>query len=206
MKLAGAAWVNQSGYRMAFHPESGSTQQARELYRRLDDEAFMKKNTGAVRKLDAVNLRAFYAMAFALYDARTAWKSETALTGTGGAECTHANEAYYSDYVQYGRKLGRANLFIYTLPTSPLAEAAIHFGLQGPLYYSASIGQPFKHMINQAQMLLNDGVPAVLSLWQEVAESAAVFFCPDTGGDADRMLREGVQTPEMLFNRIKEMA
>jgi len=31
--------------------------------------------------------------------------------------------------------MGRGNLFIYTLPSSPLAEAAIHFGFQGPMLY-----------------------------------------------------------------------
>ena len=34
-----------------------------------------------------------------------------------------------------GSTLGRGNLFIYTLPSSPLAEAAIHFGLTGKLLY-----------------------------------------------------------------------
>jgi len=46
----------------------------------------------------------------------------------------------FLDYVQAGRKLGRGSLFIYTLPSSPLAEAAIHFGLQGPVLYIGSIG------------------------------------------------------------------
>ncbi len=46
-----------------------------------------------------------------------------------------ANAAYFQDYLAGGRTLGRSRLFIYTLPTSPAAEAAIHFGLTGPLLY-----------------------------------------------------------------------
>ena len=47
---------------------------------------------------------------------------------------------YFRDYLEGGRTLSRGNLFIYTLPSSPLGEAAIHFGLLGPLLYAASEG------------------------------------------------------------------
>ncbi len=57
------------------------------------------------------------------------------LIGTSPEGALAGNRAYFADYVQNGRKWGRGNLFLYTLPTSPLAETAIHCGLQGPLYY-----------------------------------------------------------------------
>ena len=49
--------------------------------------------------------------------------------------CVEDNFKYYQDFVAAGEKLGRANLFVYTLPTTPAAESAIYFGLTGPLFY-----------------------------------------------------------------------
>ncbi len=43
--------------------------------------------------------------------------------------------AYYSDFLQFGGTAGRANLFVYTLPSSPLGEASVHFGLTGNLLF-----------------------------------------------------------------------
>jgi len=51
--------------------------------------------------------------------------------------CAAANRAYFSDYVQSGRVLGRGQLFVYTLPTSVAAECAIACRLKGPLVYVA---------------------------------------------------------------------
>lgn len=45
------------------------------------------------------------------------------------------NNLYFNDYVDSGSVLGRGNYFIYTLPTSPLAELSIYLGLKGPLMY-----------------------------------------------------------------------
>lgn len=59
----------------------------------------------------------------------------TGLIGSGDLGTLAANLAYYRDFCDHGKVLGRSNLFIYTLPTSPLAEAAIHFHLRGPLLF-----------------------------------------------------------------------
>ena len=45
---------------------------------------------------------------------------------------------YFRDFISFGEMAGRANLFVYTLPTSPLGEASVHFGLTGPLLFTDS--------------------------------------------------------------------
>jgi hypothetical protein len=79
------------------------------------------------------------AIALALYDAGIAYakdkKQNISILGTNTSGALDANLAYFNDYVANGSTLGRGNLFIYTLPSSPLAEAAIHFGLTGKLLY-----------------------------------------------------------------------
>ena len=82
---------------------------------------------------------AILAIALALYDAKITYvkdkKLDISILGTNTSGALDANLAYFNDYVAHGRTLGRGNLFIYTLPSSPLAEAAIHFGLTGKLLY-----------------------------------------------------------------------
>jgi hypothetical protein len=79
------------------------------------------------------------AIALALYGAKLAYakdkKQNIGILGTNSNGALDANLAYFQDYVDNGKILGRGNLLIYTLPSSPLAEAAIHFGLTGKLLY-----------------------------------------------------------------------
>jgi len=79
------------------------------------------------------------AIALALYDAGIAYakdkKQDISILGANNCGALDANLAYFNDYIANGRTLARGNLFIYTLPSSPLAEAAIHFGLTGKLLY-----------------------------------------------------------------------
>ena len=60
------------------------------------------------------------------------------LVGAGELGVHEANLAYYADYIANGRALARGNLFVYTLPTSPLAEAALAAELRGPLLWLGS--------------------------------------------------------------------
>ena len=50
-----------------------------------------------------------------------------------------ADISYFRDFISFGETAGRANLFVYTLPTSPLGEASVHFGLTGPLLFIDSL-------------------------------------------------------------------
>jgi hypothetical protein len=69
------------------------------------------------------------------YGAQRPCPDGSGLIGSGDVGTLAANLAYYRDFCDHGKVLGRSNLFVYTLPTSPLAEAAIHFRLRGPLLF-----------------------------------------------------------------------
>ena len=58
--------------------------------------------------------------------------------------------AYFNDFVQFGEMAGRANLFVYTLPSSPLGEASVHFGLTGTLLFVNS-GNPLENICRMIQ-------------------------------------------------------
>ncbi len=69
---------------------------------------------------------------------------------------------YFTDYLDCGRTLGRGNLFVYTLPTSPLAETAICYGLGGPLLYMATCGEGPVVALEQAAAIIDGGEAAAM--------------------------------------------
>jgi len=102
------------------------------------------------------------ACALALRDAGIAYAAGTkipgiGLLGTAPDGSLEANREYFKDYVDSGRTLARGNLFIYTLPSSALAEAAIHFGLQGPMTYLYSPAEPFAALLATAAGMIAAG-------------------------------------------------
>ena len=62
---------------------------------------------------------------------------------------------YYSDYVKFNETAGRANKFLYTLPTSPLGEASVHFGLTGSLVYVCDSENSISKAFNMANDFFN---------------------------------------------------
>lgn len=97
------------------------------------------KNFG---RLDNLSKLTCSAIALTLRDAGMdypdGWKHNIGIISTGSSGSFRTDMLYFKDYLESGRTLSRGNLFIYTLPSSPSGEAAIHFGLQGPLFYIAS--------------------------------------------------------------------
>lgn len=78
-----------------------------------------------------------------------------------------ANRAFFCDYADSGRVMGRGNLFIYTLPTSPIAEASIHFGLVGPVLYLEADTAPFAELLHGARRMMQAGQAQTMGLiWQ----------------------------------------
>ena len=64
------------------------------------------------------------------------WNPEgTALIGLNGGGCAHNNRLFWDDFTTHGRETGRATLFVPTLPSIPVCEAAITLSIHGPVRY-----------------------------------------------------------------------
>jgi hypothetical protein len=62
-----------------------------------------------------------------------------------------ADTAYFRDFLAFGGESGRANLFVHTLPSSPLGEISVHFGLTGSLaFLCPGNGNPWAAMLDAA--------------------------------------------------------
>lgn len=145
------------------------------LWKRAAAFAYPVRNMG---RCDAVTRLTLCACSLALQDAGMSYaegqKSGIGLIGTGASGSLAANRAYFSDYLQAGRVMGRGNLFIYTLPSSPLAEAAIHFGFQGPMVYMGFPGGGAGALLEAAAGLLTDGLaPGLVAVMAGEREAMA---------------------------------
>lgn len=136
--VKGIGWVNGAEYGSVIRPRRVRYGDGVALAPWKQAELFKvpPKNAG---RFDAATRMILSACALAIQDAGgilgDGEKHPIGLLGTNVNGCVGANRAYFKDYLAGGRVLARANLFVYTLPSSPLADAAIHFGLQGPVLY-----------------------------------------------------------------------
>jgi len=153
------------------------------------------KNFG---RLDRDSKAAAYAVALALKDASMDYPLAPGLTagicGGGPEGCLGADLLYFRDYVDCGRTLGRGNYFIYTLPTSPLAECAIHFGLEGPVLYAAGAPSPLAGPLECAMNAIGDA-QADAMLAGFVSDDGAVFLLlspPEKAGQKNCLRPEDV--------------
>jgi len=137
--VCGIGWINQKEYGSVSERIKGNYSDKRSLHSQLRQESVFLYPVNNFGRFDQVSKVTCCAVALALGDARIPYsnghKQDIGIIGTNVKGCLESNLNYFKDYVQAGRVLARGNLFVYTLPSSPLAEAAIHFGLQGPLFY-----------------------------------------------------------------------
>jgi hypothetical protein len=95
------------------------------------------------------------------------------------------NREFFRDYVDSGRSAGRGNLFIYTLPTSPVAEASILFGMEGPLLYVEAAENPFGAMLQAAEDMMKAGqADSMAVLWQDRETTLCALLGESPGLDA----------------------
>lgn len=164
--IRGIGWVTSAGYgcirSCVLHPFLQS--ESINAVPKQDIFSAPFKNFG---RMDGISRMTAYGVALALRDAdieyASAKKQDIGIIGTSRDGSLQSDIDYFKDYIAGGRTLSRANLFIYTLPTSPLGEAAIHFGLMGPLLYASRKNQALLADLDlAAEMILNNETHTML--------------------------------------------
>jgi 3-oxoacyl-(acyl-carrier-protein) synthase len=180
ISVNGIGWITGSEYGRVGRGSRAHYRDRTELRKELFSYPF--KGFG---KLDDISVMLCCAVALALKDAGIAYnadrKQQTGIIGTNSSGCRQSDINYFRDYLDSGRIMARGNLFIYTLSSSPLGEASIHFGLQGPLIYAADpVGSLSKALEIAADMINIDGLPVMLAGSAE--EDEAIFFVLEKEG------------------------
>ena len=148
----------------------------------LRDQLFPRpvKNFG---RFDRLSRMACSGVALALRDAgfEDTQKRDIGLIGTSREGSLRTDLDYFRDYIKGGRTLSRGNLFIYTLPSSPLGEAAIHFGLLGPLFYVADHGHSLAPLLDLAAEMIENR-EASFMIAGTAGEEESLFLVMGTEG------------------------
>lgn len=178
VSVQGIGWVTGEGYgsiatrqEFCFAEGQGVTSLAK-----LGLFSHPFKNFG---RLDLASRLTCSAVALALRDGGLSYSPpEKQAIGIMGVSCLGSlasDTAFFNDYIDNGRTLARGNLFIYTLPSSPLGEAAIHFGLTGPLLFASGGTDALGASMTMAAGMVAGG-EAALMLVGWVAPDEALFF------------------------------
>jgi 3-oxoacyl-[acyl-carrier-protein] synthase II len=141
------------------------------------------KNFG---RLDDVSRLTLAAVSLALRDGAVDPAPENKLNigivGAAAAGSLVTDREYFADYLANGRKLSRANLFIYTLPSSSLGEAAIHFGLTGPLLYLTTVADSLAAAAGTAAGIIAEGGAGMMLAGELWGDEALYLLLGDDSG------------------------
>ncbi|MDM8525685.1 hypothetical protein QUF80_20125 [Desulfococcaceae bacterium HSG8] len=193
--IKGIGWIKQQEYGCAIKKIRRNYDNMRALYSQLNEEKIFSYPIKSFGKSDAVSKNTCCTTALALHDASISYaedrKQDMGILGTNTAGCVQSNADYFKDYVESGRTLARGNLFVYTLPSTPLADAAIHFKCQGPVLYMAFKGEQIPSLLRHAEkMILRDEAPAMLAVRSDEKEGVCFVLA------REEVLTENVMKPE----------
>lgn len=155
-------------------------------------------STEDFRRGDLVVRQHLLTAILAVFDADAPSGGNTALISHSRTGCLIQNRAYFSDYVQYGRQYGKGHLFVGTLPSTPVCEAAIALGFHGAAYYVDTLDR-VDLFWREIELLLADH-PSVLAFFREGETLYAFFLVPGAA-----VIPDGI-TPGALFEMAGGLA
>ena len=213
ISVLGMGWISKEGYGCI---RNGQRQhfagnQADSVLSKRDIFSHPFKNFG---RLDGLSKSVAYAVALALRDAAMDYtpqhKRNIGIVGTSREGSLRTDVEYFRDYIQSGRTLSRANLFIYTLPSSPLGEAAIHFGFLGPLLYAASGSGSMLPILDMAFGMIEGG-EADAMLAGTADEEEAVFLALGRAGSIPALCgieqaRAALAAPSAIADMVRHFS
>lgn len=182
--VQGIGWLDATAYgriRQRFSMPYAERTELRALGKSEGLFRYPVKNYG---RFEPLTQRVCCITALALQDAAIGYaedrRLDIGLLGTNGTGCLESNLNYFKDYVGGGRTLSRANLFIYTLPSSPLAEAAVHFGLQGPQLYMRAAKESMTPLVQRAAGMIRRGEAEKMLIYRLGAVSGLCMVLGET--------------------------
>jgi len=177
--VTGIGWLNRKEYGCVIGKVEKRHEGLDALYSSFKRESLFSYPVKNFSRFDTISKTTCFCAALALKDAGIPYsagqKIDIGIFGANESGCLESNINYFKDYIESGRILARGNLFIYTLPSIPLAEAAIHFGLSGPLLHISFNEKSIPSLLSFAgKSILEGEAPAILAVKAE--ETDAVCF------------------------------
>lgn len=211
ISVIGIGWIDKEEYGCIFKNMNESYKDG--VFPKKNIFPYSYKNIG---RLDHVSRLTCAAVALALKDADIECsperKHDAGIISTNASGSFDTDMLYFRDYLDSGRTLSRGNLFIYTLPSSPAGEAAIYFGLQGPLLYIGGKDNSMANALRTAAEMVLDNEASVMLAGMAEADHAFYFVLKgecNTGGnvlcsydDAMKVLEKDRSLQELVSELI----
>jgi hypothetical protein len=164
--IAGIGWITQREYGCVMKQLRRSYSDMESLRSELQHDSVLSYPTKGFGRYDLASRVTCCASALALYDAglphSASRKQDIGILGTNSDGCLQSNLDFFEDFVANGRTLGRAKFFVYTLPSIPVAEAAIYFKCQGPLLYMGFPERQVASLLRQSDRMIRRGESAAM--------------------------------------------
>jgi len=178
--VAGISWITNNKLGTACKKISGTYENKRDLYSQFKEKGIIQNNIKNFGRFDYVSKNTCLVISLTLYDADISYLKDNmqsvGILSTNEEDCLNSNIKYFKDYVDCGRKLSRGNLFIYTLPSTPIAEAAINFGCQGPVAYFTFKEDQTNQLLEQGRMMIERKETTDLLLVNSSEDEAICFY------------------------------
>lgn len=209
--ISGIGWISSTEYGCIL----------RDIRIGYNDKATLKKGIFSdpyknFGRIDNASRITCCAAALAIKDAGIEYsrdsKQNIGIIGTNHQGSLETDLNYFKDYLDNNRASSRGNLFIYTLPTSPLGEAAIRFGLMGPLLYIAASDNSLLPVVSTAAEMISMGESPVMLAGMS-GENEAVYFVLSKDSDCGQVLLCNIEQAMIILKKalafdemIKEFA
>jgi len=156
--ITGIGWISQREYGCVMKSLRRPYLDMGSLRSELQGQSILSYPLKRFGKYDLVSKLTCCVSALALHDAELSYseteKQDVGILGTNTQGCLQSNVDYFQDFVVNGRTRGRGSLFIYTLSSIPVAEAAMYFNCRGPLLYMASPGREVASLVSQSDGMI----------------------------------------------------
>ncbi len=177
--VTGIGWLTLKEYGCLISKVNESHEGFDSLYSSFKRKSLFSYPVKNFSRFDTISKTTCFCAALALKDAGISYsadqKKDIGILGANESGCFESNIIYFKDYIESGRILARGNLFIYTLPSIPLAEASIHFGLSGPLLHLFFNEKRIPSLLSFAGDSITEGeTPSILAVSAE--ETDAICF------------------------------
>ena len=155
--VSGIGTVTKDKISAVYKKQSWDCDNIKQLHRCLKDNAIVQNPIKDFGRMDAISKITVVSTALALYDASfSGVESNIGVIGTSRVGSLVSNMNFFTDYIESGRKMGRGNLFVYTLPTVSLSAVSIAFGFKGPLFFEIYNGDSFNKLLDCAEKTIQD--------------------------------------------------
>lgn len=157
MIAAGIGWILDRACGSLRQGRQEEFKRGDEFYEKIARRGFFTAPEKKARWFCGLSQNYCLAAALALDDAGLTQleRENTGVISLSSEGSLRQNTDYFKDFIDSGRKAAHGNLFVRTLPTTPLAQIAMAFGLKGPIVHISNSSPDFNQLIEQAAALSN---------------------------------------------------